>query len=89
MEKSVVEWLEERIKERVKKNPNKSSRWHIVRMLDDFEKAKQMEKEKKILNKFNNFLQFLETEKSLGISDLKTIERIEWYYNTYYNETIK
>jgi hypothetical protein len=23
----------------------------------------------------------------LGISDLKTIERIQWYYNTYFNET--
>jgi hypothetical protein len=46
------------------------------------EKAKEMEKEKH--EKFNKFLN---DEKQLGISDLKTIERIQWYYNTYFNET--
>jgi hypothetical protein len=45
-------------------------------------KAKEMEKEKH--EKFNKFLN---DEKQLGISDLKTIERIQWYYNTYFNET--
>ena len=44
--------------------------------------AKEMEKEKH--EKFNKFLN---DEKQLGISDLKTIERIQWYYNTYFNET--
>ena len=44
--------------------------------------AKEMEKEKH--EKFNKFLN---DEKQLGISDVKTIERIQWYYNTYYNET--
>jgi hypothetical protein len=46
------------------------------------EQAKEMEKEKD--EKFNKFLN---DEKQLGISDLKTIERIQWYYNTYFNET--
>ena len=46
------------------------------------EQAKEMEKEKH--EKFNKFLN---DEKQLGISDLKTIERIQWYYNTYFNET--
>ncbi len=87
MEKSVVEWLEERQKNRINKKPNESAFWYIKEIIYDFEKAKEMEK--KIHKKWNNFLQFLETEKALGISDLKTIERIEWYYNTYYNETIK
>jgi hypothetical protein len=45
-------------------------------------KAKEMEKQKH--EKFNKFLN---DEKQLGISDLKTIERIQWYYNTYFNET--
>ena len=44
--------------------------------------AKEMDKEKH--EKFNKFLN---DEKQLGISDLKTIERIQWYYNTYFNET--
>ena len=46
------------------------------------QQAKEMEKEKH--EKFNKFLN---DEKKLGISDLKTVERIQWYYNTYFNET--
>ena len=53
---------------------------------DDFIKlhrqAKEMEKEKH--EKFNKFLN---DEKQLKISNLKTIERIQWYYNNYFNET--
>jgi hypothetical protein len=45
---------------------------------------KQMEKQQH--EKFNKFL---DVEKVLGISDLKTIERIQWYYNNYFNETYK
>ena len=47
-----------------------------------FDQAKAMEEEQG--EKFNMFLDY---EKSLGISDEKTIERIKWYYNTYFNET--
>ena len=46
------------------------------------DQAKEMEKEEH--DKFNKFLN---DEKELGLSDLKTIERIQWYYNTYFNET--
>ena len=46
------------------------------------QQALQMEREQ--IDKFNDFL---EKEKQLEISDLKTIERIQWYYNTYFNET--
>jgi hypothetical protein len=46
--------------------------------------AKEMEKEKHL-----NWNKFLESEKTLGISDVKTIERVQWYYNQYYNETFK
>jgi hypothetical protein len=51
-------------------------------MLEIIEQALQMEREQ--IEKFNDFL---EKEKQLEISDLKTIERIQWYYNTYFNET--
>jgi len=44
--------------------------------------AQEMEKAKH--EKFNKFLN---DEKQLGISDLKIVERIQWYYNTYFNET--
>ena len=82
MQQSIVEWLELRSKNRINKNPNESSYWHIQKMMNDFEEAKTIEK--KIHNKFNSFLQFLEGEKKLGISDVETIERIEFYFNTYY-----
>jgi hypothetical protein len=41
--------------------------------------AKEVEKQRH--KKFNDFLQ---EEIELGISDKATIERIEWYYNTYF-----
>jgi hypothetical protein len=50
--------------------------------LADWKQAKEMEK-----GKHEKFNKFLNDEKQLGISDLKTIERIQWYYNTYFNET--
>jgi hypothetical protein len=56
----------------------------LVKAIDFCEQAKEMEKEQHL--KWNKFL---ETEKTLGISDVKTIERIQWYYNQYYNETFK
>ena len=52
--------------------------------LQKFKEAKEMEKQQH--EKFNKFL---DVEKVLGISDLKTIERIRWYYNNYFNETYK
>ncbi len=47
-----------------------------------FDKAKEMEKEQH--EKFNKFLN---DEIKLSISDENTIKRIQWYYNTYFNET--
>jgi hypothetical protein len=49
---------------------------------DIIEMALQMEKD-------NHYAwnKFLEDEKTLGISDTKTIERVQWYYNTYFSET--
>jgi hypothetical protein len=51
---------------------------------DVIKQAKEMEKEKHL-----NWNKFLESEKTLGISDVKTIERVQWYYNEYYKETFK
>jgi hypothetical protein len=73
-QQTAVEWLVKQLKERgyAGKFPP-----HLL-----FEQAKQMEKEK-----HDAWNAFLEREKTLGISDVKTIERIQWYYNQYYNET--
>jgi len=57
-------------------------RWDEIR--EAVQQAKQIEKEQN--DKWN---EFLDAEKVLGISDVKTIERIQWYYNTYFNETYK
>jgi hypothetical protein len=71
MKQTAVEWLYERFLFAGYAAP---AEWK--------EQAKEMEKEKH--DKFNKFLN---DEKKLGLSDLKTIERIQWYYNTYFNET--
>jgi hypothetical protein len=75
MKQTAVEWLFEQFFE-VKWDSMPYKRPTI------FEQAKEMENEKH--KKFNKFLN---DEKELRISDLKTIERIQWYYNTYFNET--
>ena len=53
-----------------------------VKLQEGYKQAKEMEK-----GKHEKFNKFLNDEKELGIADLKTIERIQWYYNTYFNET--
>jgi hypothetical protein len=81
-----VEWLVEQFKEYdfadVKDTENYIIKMQSFVLTEKFEQAKEMENEKH--EKFNKFLN---DEKQLGISDLKTIERIQWYYNTYFNET--
>ena len=69
---SSIEWLEWQI------NLGLSERG----LISAFKEAKAMRKEE--IERFNKFLN---DEKKLGIADLKTIERIQWYYNTYFNET--
>lgn len=48
-------------------------------LIKTLKQAKEMEEQRH--KKFNDFLQ---KEIELGISDKATIERIEWYYNTYF-----
>ena len=74
MKKTAVEWLIDKHFGGIE-NVTPDFKKHI-------EQAKEMEKEQH--EKFNNFLN---SEKKLGIADLKSIERIQWYYNTYFNKT--
>jgi hypothetical protein len=74
--RTALEWLEYEFVKLESTIGVHSSMYHLI------EKAKEMEKANH--EKFNKFLN---DEKQLGISDLKTIERIQWYYNTYFNET--
>jgi hypothetical protein len=78
--KTAVEWLVNQMKQRESQGLTLS-----MYELEMFaEQAKEMEKEKHL-----NWNKFLESEKTLGISDVKTIERVQWYYNEYYNATFK
>ena len=76
MKQTLVEWLEEALVDTILTHEQ------IMQTIGLFEQAKEMEKANH--EKFNKFLN---DEKQLVISDLKTIERIQWYYNTYFNET--
>ncbi len=78
MKQTAVEWL----KVTVKAMTENCGDYDLYAVLWHIEQAIEMEKEKH--EKFNKFLN---DEKKLGISDLKTVERIQWYYNTYFNET--
>lgn len=85
--KTAVEWLVEQLEEKgdARETPSIRNIQFNIDTNDYLElkrQAKQMEKDKH--EKFNKFLN---DDIELGISDKKTIERIQWYYNTYFNET--
>jgi hypothetical protein len=86
MKQTAVDWLVEQLVELDKQldGRRKNDDATVLKLNPTklFEQAKEMEKANH--EKFNKFLN---DEKQLGISDLKTIERIQWYYNTYFNET--
>ena len=71
---TAVEWLEERL--------NISFGDEIKPLIGFFVQAKESENER-----HERFNKFLNDEIKLGMSDKETIERIQWYYNTYFNET--
>jgi hypothetical protein len=84
--KTAVEWQFEQLFNSFEKFNNGEYTFndYLKRNLEIREQAKEMEKEKHL-----NWNKFLESEKTLGISDVKTIERVQWYYNEYYKETFK
>ena len=75
-QQTAVEWF---LKEIIK---NARRDWKDTNVYELAEQAKQMEKERH--DKWN---EFLNAEKTLGVSDVKTIERVQWYYNQYFKET--
>lgn len=42
--------------------------------------------QKRMYSESDNIMKFLDNEKHLGISDNKTIERIKWYFETYFEQ---
>jgi hypothetical protein len=75
-QQTLVEWIRHQVKQQ--------GITHYFSLREILLEAEKMEK-----GKHEKFNKFLNLEKELGISDLKTIERIQWYYNTYFNETYK
>jgi len=85
-QQTAVEQFIQKLEEKAIEETEGVNQIHIVIDVNEYlelkEQAKEMEKDK-----HKRFNEFLDDEKILGISDLKTIERIKWYYNTYFNET--
>lgn len=79
-QQTAVEWLVNELKSYTFHERIDMAEWKELKKLS--RKAKQMEKERH--DKWN---EFLNAEKTLGVSDVKTIERIQWYYNQYFKET--
>ena len=75
--KSPVEWLESRISVLIPDDIGSQ-----LMFKSNIKKAKEMENER-----HERFNKFLNDEIKLGMSDKETIERVQWYYNTYFNET--
>ena len=71
---TAVEWLVDQMRQR--KEQGLTLSFYDLEMFASY--AKEMEKEQK-----QRFNKFLNDEIELGISDKKTIERIQWYYNNY------
>jgi hypothetical protein len=86
MEQTAVEWYNSKVIELM--TQREQGNIDVLEFRNQLDllltEAKEMEKEKHL-----NWNKFLESEKTLGISDVKTIERVQWYYNEYYNETFK
>ena len=59
--------------------------WQKEKRKSFIDGAKWMKKQSKAMEKEQKqrFNKFLNDEMELGISDKKTIERIQWYYNNY------
>jgi hypothetical protein len=73
----MIEYLQNAESENIYEVGTQNTKRWLEIFLDE---AKAIENEKDA--KIN---QFLEDEKNFGISDKKTIERIRWYFNTYFN----
>jgi hypothetical protein len=46
----------------------------------------QQEQDKNKYSEGDKIMSFLDTEYKLGISDKKTIERLKWYFETYFEQ---
>lgn len=61
-------------------NPTECFPTHWLKETND----KYLLSKEELEEEYNSFLSFLDKEIELQISDKKTIERIKWYYETYF-----
>jgi len=57
---------------------------HTSHMLGFYNGAKWHEEQ--MYNETDKIMKFLDTEIKLGLSDIKTIERVKWYFETYFKQ---
>jgi hypothetical protein len=55
-------------------------------IIQEFIQLKLKEQDKNKYSEADKIMKFLDTEVKLGLSDIKTIERIKWYFETYFEQ---
>ena len=54
-------------------------------MIPGFQECLKWQKERRYSEE-DKIMKFLDTEIKLGLSDIKTIKRIKWYFETYFEQ---
>lgn len=78
----------ETLEEAAEKYHNKISKKRNTQLgvpSEDFIEGAKWQAER-IYNEADRIMKFLDTEKELKLSDAKTIERIKWYFETYFEQ---
>lgn len=82
-QKTAMQQLVDYYQDVVEKRGNELTAMQVLNLvIRKASELKEMEKEQ-----HERFNKFLNDEIEFGISDKKTVERIQWYYNTYFNKT--
>ena len=81
MQQTAVEWLEETAKKRLEENGHETAYWHYKRLIEDFEQAKEMEKQQIIDAHING-----QSEYDKGAYRKEVEDNSEYYYNETFNK---
>jgi len=77
------ETLEEAAEKRI---PTSTKVWDLTETRRSDFKAGAKWQQEKMYAEADNIMRFLDTEVELKLSDTKTIERIKWYFETYFEQ---
>jgi hypothetical protein len=77
---------QETLEEAAENYANKKGHIPTTELEDAIFKQGFLDGAKRMYSEGNKIMKFLDTEYELGISDKKTIERIKWYFKTYFEQ---